>query len=773
VALVDTTDLAPFLCANWVSLGKVRLAAGEQVFELRLLAKEGEQETAAFDCFLLTRGAFRPNGKLKPGQRWGVADEGYFPFEPDADTFAQAGLDLRGLNEQTAGEHGFVRREGSHFVLGDGKPVRFWAVDVGMDNAAQPRETVDYLARRLAKLGVNMVRCHGPIFRGEDPTKIDERALDDLFYLVAALKRQGIYTTVSFYFPLWLEVTPQLGIPGYEGAQNKRPFALLYFEPRMQEIYRGWARALLTRKNPYTGVPLGKDPAVAIVEIINEDSFFFWTFTKENVPPTHWQRLETMYGAWLTKRYGSLEKAFASWGGDRLPDDGADRAELYEAWHMTADGLRAGGPEKRRRVSDQVRFLTELQRGFYADTVRYFRKELGARNLISCSNWTVADPGLLDGLERYTYTAGDVIDAHGYFEPKQEGEGAGYSVRVGHTFESRAGVRMPEALPLRFVQVADRPQIISELGWTNPNRYRAEATFLAATYGALQGIDGIYFFAVDSNFVLDTGMRKFAVADPVTAGTFPAAALMYRRGDVQEAAAVTEALSVEDLYALRGSALASEAALDELRRRDRPQGEAGGHAGFDPLTFYVGRVARAFDAPETAAEDRAGGHIDRAAQKVTSLTGELEWDYGAGLVRVNAACSQGAAGFLGEAGRIALRDVSIECENEYGTVLVVSLDGRPIAESRRVLIQAMTETQPYGFKTEGNRITAMGGGPLEVKRIAARVTLRMGAGRLRVRALDGNGCALEKSEAALSQNGDGTTAISLDPTAIYHVVEAE
>ncbi len=42
------------------------------------------------------------------------------------------------------------------------------------------------------------------------------------------------------------------------------------------------ADRLLNSPNPYTRIPLGKDPAVAIVELVNEDSHFFWTFGKKN-----------------------------------------------------------------------------------------------------------------------------------------------------------------------------------------------------------------------------------------------------------------------------------------------------------------------------------------------------------------------------------------------------------------------------------------------------------------------------------------------------------
>src|SRR5262245_34062611 len=54
-----------------------------------------------------------------------------WPFTPGKDPFKpDALLDLRDLNEKEAGAKGFVRlgADGSGFVLGDGTPVRFWAV---------------------------------------------------------------------------------------------------------------------------------------------------------------------------------------------------------------------------------------------------------------------------------------------------------------------------------------------------------------------------------------------------------------------------------------------------------------------------------------------------------------------------------------------------------------------------------------------------------------------------------------------------------------------
>ena len=59
-------------------------------------------------------------------------DANSWAFAPIEDAFTDnALLDLRSLNEKVAGENGFLRlsEDGNSFVLGDGTPVRFWAVD--------------------------------------------------------------------------------------------------------------------------------------------------------------------------------------------------------------------------------------------------------------------------------------------------------------------------------------------------------------------------------------------------------------------------------------------------------------------------------------------------------------------------------------------------------------------------------------------------------------------------------------------------------------------
>ena len=282
IALLDDAPIRQFVGANWVGAGSEKIAAGTHTLRIELTENDG---AAAFDAFVLTTAPFNPRGKMKPGEKYNRAPQGWFAFEPDADTFRESPIDLRYLNEKFAGEHGFVEARGREFVYGgSGQRFRFWGVNVGHEAINWPRATIDNFARMQAKMGVNLVRIHGGVFDKNDATKINETERDNLFYFVAALKKEGIYSCLSIYFPLWMDMdkTP---IKGYKSGQ--KPFDLIYFNPQFQEIYRNWWRGILTVKNPYTGTTLSNEPAVAMCELVNEESHFFWTFKPyESLPDT-------------------------------------------------------------------------------------------------------------------------------------------------------------------------------------------------------------------------------------------------------------------------------------------------------------------------------------------------------------------------------------------------------------------------------------------------------------------------------------------------------
>lgn len=568
VALIDAVEFRRYLCANWVYLGNINLKKGRHILEIRLLAKEGEALPCGFDCFLLSTLSALPHGKFKPGEKSGLTAEGFWPFEPSADVFKSSPLDLRYLNEKVAGESGYVQRKEDQLILGNGTPVRFWAVDAGGDIVRNDKNSVKYLARRLAKYGVNMVRVHTSMYDRSPGNfaKIDRVFLDKLHYFVQTMKNEGIYVNLSFYFPLWVEVKPEYGLAGYETIENKRPFALLMFDETFQGIYQSWARELLLTKNPYTGIPLAEDPAVAIIEVQNEDSFLFPTFEKRNIPVVQMEKLERLFHDWLLLKYGSIEKAVAAWGGNilvegDLPDE--SRMMVLDVYNLTSQGHGRGG--KRNRMRDQLEFLIETQKGFYEQMTAFYRDEIKTKSMISCSNWSTADARLLDVLERYTYTAGDIIDRHVYFNSDHQGWESEFSVAEWHTFRSRSSLLEPGRTIVQMNQVKDYPHMTTETGWTNPNRFKAEAPAMWGAYGSLQGVDAIHFFAVGS-VDWEGSSNKFALMIPSFFGQFPGYALMYRRGDVKEAETVIHVVhSLQELYNFKGAPIYENQGLDQLR----------------------------------------------------------------------------------------------------------------------------------------------------------------------------------------------------------------
>ncbi len=211
-------------------------------------------------------------------------------FNPPRDEFlSTALLDLRSLNEKQAGETGFVRAgTDGGFVRGDGTPIRFWAVNTEVGRAPFVRKplgpaTSPDLARHarfLAKRGVNMIRLHRQLSPdlAANPnaaiTNINLAERDGIWRSVAAMRAEGIYTTLSPYWAGPMKCALGWGIAG--GAAQPA-WGLLFFDPTLQQAYKAWLRQLLVPTNPYTGIPQGQDPSLAIIQIQNEDSLLFWT----------------------------------------------------------------------------------------------------------------------------------------------------------------------------------------------------------------------------------------------------------------------------------------------------------------------------------------------------------------------------------------------------------------------------------------------------------------------------------------------------------------
>ena len=762
-ALLDDSPIRQFVGANWVGAGDVTLTAGTHTLRIELTENNG---AAAFDCFVLTRVPFIPRGKSKPGEKLNRTESGWFAFEPDLDTFQSTALDLRGLNEKTAGENGFIVRKGEHFVHSKtGQPERFWAVNAGGELTRMPQTSLNYLARDLAKKGVNLVRIHGALWKDSNFREIDPEKLAGLQRFVAALKKQGIYSCLSIYFPLWLEIPAGDALAGY--TTGKKPFALLFFSPEFQQIYRSWWRTILTAPNPI-GEPLGKDPAVAMAELCNEDSYLFWTFSYDNIPTPQMALLEKLFGEWLGKKYGSVEAALAAWKQPDAKDKPAEsRVAFLPIWDL--------GNKRGLRSQDTVAFLAQSQRAFFDGTAKFLKADLGFGAVVYGSNWVTGSPQFLGPLDKWSNTGTnlDAMDRHGYFGGKHEGPRASYSLSVGDLYEDKSALKSPEdGLPLFDLKWNGLPSMVSEVNWPMPNRFRADLPLLAAAYGALQGSSAIHFFAL-SGASWNQQHGKFDLQVPSVLGQSPAAALIFRKGLVKTAPVVVEAnLKLTNLLSLQGAPVSAPMNLDALRAADLPSGQTKALdtlPSLDPLAYLVGQVRA--NISEAGAPSKLGSlaGIDRQRKVVKSATSELIWNWGSGRAVIAAPQVNALTGFLADAGTVTLPGMTVTSQLEYGTITLVSLDGQPLATSKKLLLQVMSEDKNWGWKTAPGekglqRIESLGGAPILVKHLNGTIALtRPDAASLNVTALDTNSYPVAKVGNA--------KIIRLRPDTLYYLIE--
>lgn len=676
------------------------------------------------------------------------------------DYAADALLDLRGMNEEESGATGFiaVNEDGTGFVRGDGAPIRFWGVASNPNTNWSP-EQIDAHFRFLAKRGVNFVRMHCHIAdesTGAAITDVDRQELDAIFRYVAAAKKNGIYLLIS---PYWYhrKIPASWKLEGYK--EGDMPVAALFWNERYQAAYREWTRVLYTTKNPYTSLAIGQDPTVAMLKMKNEDGLFFWTSLTDRIPPEQMDLLRARFGQWAAAEYGSVQGAVDAWDGKRLDGDdlAAGRLGFHSVWEMTQPNIRG------KRMADQVRFLAEVQRGFYADVVDYLREELKCRQLTASMSWRTADKQLLEDIERWTYTVNDVLTQNIYFQSGHEGQFRIYRIDPGDTLVSYSATRRPWLLPTNIKQTVGQPTVITEVAWVTPNRYQSEGPVMTAAQQALSGIAASCWFHPaapewESNPFFPFGkteqghlVRKWVLNNPMGIGMFPAPAVAFRAGLIAPGRTlVHEERSLSELWQREPPIIAESNAYDPLQDAVDRRGEYTG-GPVSRLAFLAGRVEVQVHEGE-AGPDRVadlGELIDTEAGRVRASNGQIVHDYKAGLWRLTAPAAQAAAGFLGAREQpIECGDLQLWCENEYATVMAVAMDGRPLAESERVLLQCGTIQRPTGWRTEpveGEeaklRIVNTGHAPMRVQSLRGRFALA-NPGLATARVLDLNGYAV-------------------------------
>ncbi|MDX2109504.1 MAG: Ig domain-containing protein [Verrucomicrobiota bacterium] len=704
---------------------------------------------------------------------------GFWDFTPAADAFSSSAvLDLSSFNEDVAGQDGWVTSSGDSFIRGDGKKIRFWTITAG-SQGSMPDCTQQ--AKFFAKRGVNLVRWHSSLY-DNGAANIGDASTSGIASaqrMVKAMKDEGIYTKLSFFFVLGLRIQAKWNIDGYTQAwltanptkADRAPFGLVFFDATVKAAHRNWINKLLTTPNPYDGnKTLATDKAVAIIETQNEDNLFFWTWDPTQFPPEQQQKIDKAFGDWLKGKYGSISEAFSTWGtlseniltsptGFQRDDVANGRVAVASVQYMTRDSARVGGDGK--RMADQIQFLAERQYNYHKEFKEYVQS-LGYGGTFTGSNWSTADNRFLHDVELYTYTASGVTDVHSYYDGLQTNAAVFTQVSGNDGGLFISGVNNPRVTPFVFKQVEGHPSFLSETTWVQPNPYRAESAILCAVYGALQDNDGFTFFASGEKGWQNTdGSYRTAwpVAFPSIMGMFPAASLIYREGYIAEAPTVVregrtlENLSNKDIsiapyYFYKGGS------WDPARnaKTEFAYNSTTGIGKVDPLAALVGKVEIGFDTNDDFVSPVVASNIDNDARTVKSITGEVELNFGypqgmipagsttavegSGFLKFDAPRAQGATGWLKAAGIIDTTDVALRLSENFGSLVVVPLDGLPISQSTKLLVEAIGADMANGYVTTpksytqsgrtfaGFTVSSVGSLPWMVEEITGNVTLK-------------------------------------------------
>jgi Carbohydrate binding domain len=274
-----------------------------------------------------------------------AADEGLFPFVVSYDSPANV-TNVSAWLDRPAGAHGFIRAEDGH-LRNDAGPVRFWATNICFDGCFPSHQQAERLAARLARLGINCVRMHhmdSHSIWGNSPNKltIDPGQLDRLDYFVDQLRKHGVYTNLNLHVSRWFDEAE-----GFSGRAQRPDYdkGLDNFEPRMIELQKKYARDLLTHVNPYTGHAYTREPAIAFIEINNENALHStWGWGQiDTLPEPYARTFQTLWNAWLEKRYGSTDRLRKAWNAEAVPigrellHNGQFRAALESPWNLERD----------------------------------------------------------------------------------------------------------------------------------------------------------------------------------------------------------------------------------------------------------------------------------------------------------------------------------------------------------------------------------------------------------------------------------------------------
>ena len=413
------------------------------------------------------------------------------------------------------------------------KRIRLWGVNLSFGANFPKHEDAPHVAARLAAAGVNTVRCHHMdtarwprgLWNAKDGKTIEPEALDRLDYFIDQLARRGICVNINLH--VGRAHSRYLDLPETNRQYDK---ISNIFTPALIDAQKEFARELLTHVNPYRKVRYADDPAVAIVEITNENSFFMWASeqTLRTLPPFYADILQNKFNAWLKKRYGSNQKLRQAWAegvqplGENLIKNSnfrhiANGMSVIAYWHVEehadceASAMPFGHYRSKisvvitpARIDDTEWHLQFNQGGFPLEAGQYYTVTFQAASdeprSVGCSVSQAHSPWQNLGLTRRVELSRDWQTFQFGFVAREDDTNARLSFSFGGN-----------KVPFHLAKVELRPG--GRLGLDKNESIEADSVRLYAdNESPLRVIDRMHFLAETEKQYFD-GMRNFIKND--------------------------------------------------------------------------------------------------------------------------------------------------------------------------------------------------------------------------------------------------------------------
>ncbi|MBN1812071.1 MAG: hypothetical protein JXA14_09575, partial [Anaerolineae bacterium] len=567
--------------------------------------------------------------------------------------------DMSRLLHRPAGVKGFIRIIDGHLATEEGERWRIWGQNLTTSAPLPPMHMAPVIARRLAKFGINCVRLHhidhrwpdgilirsgsgkpapgiivdGVAGRDQESTRaLDPEAMARLDWFIACCKRNGIYIDLNLNVSRPFTVADGVKQVKWIGFGK----ALTYFDEQLILLQKEYTSHLLEHFNSFTGTRYADEPAIAIIELLNENSLLdYWAGRDSlrgegrrpiaevgDIPPAYAKELDRRWNAALAARYQDRHALYIAWEGD-LGD--YEDPLLGSVRRLRWADFSSASPQ---RFREEAAFYAQIERDFFLDMQAHLRS-LGARQLIVGTSNFHHTWSSLPMLE--TNATLDVMDAHTYWQhPRFPSSGW---ARADWVIQNSPMVDDPDhASPTQLSRsaVEGRPLIASELNEPFPNDYAAEFIPIVAAYALLQDWDGLFWFAYGGGTEMqwkNGAIRSFfdMANDPVKMAETAIGALVFLRGDVR-AAQKTIRRRYPHNYVL--DSLRMQMPDDSQRPYWQPHQYDEGHPYW--LPYLPGRLSlvhrtliSSFDAQELSP---LPGEVDLPSGRIVSDTRELNWE---------------------------------------------------------------------------------------------------------------------------------------------------